>query len=122
LKAGEWFRRGRLVIVSPGLQLSWLLSGRNSTYPAVQTFKASSASTTSPSRPLLIPMAVTGYAGFRQGTTAITNFLPGTRRLRKKGPFRGWGYLTRSAGNEVDLDKSAPVARGRHKESRPRAS
>src|SRR3954454_5181119 len=42
LKAGEWFRRGRLVIVSPGLQLSWLLSGRNSTYPAVQTFKASS--------------------------------------------------------------------------------
>jgi hypothetical protein len=45
LKAGEWFRRGRLVIVSPGLQLSWLLSGRNSTYPAVQTFKASSFAT-----------------------------------------------------------------------------
>src|SRR3954451_11674046 len=42
LKAGVWFRRGRLVIVSPGLQPFWLLSGRNSTYPAVQIFRASS--------------------------------------------------------------------------------
>src|SRR5689334_217616 len=42
LKAGVWFRRGRLVIISPGLQPSWLLSGRNSTYPAVQISRASS--------------------------------------------------------------------------------
>src|SRR4051812_37012199 len=42
LKAGVWFRRGRLVIVSPGLQPFWLLSGRNSTYPDVQISKASS--------------------------------------------------------------------------------
>src|SRR3954451_16475621 len=42
LKAGVWFRRGRLVIVSPGLQPFWLLSGRNSTYPAVQISRASS--------------------------------------------------------------------------------
>src|SRR5690349_19789364 len=32
LKAGVWFRRGRLVIVSPFPQPSWLLSGRNSTH------------------------------------------------------------------------------------------
>jgi hypothetical protein len=42
LKAGVWFRRGRLVIVSPGLQPFWLLSGRNSTYPVVQISRASS--------------------------------------------------------------------------------
>src|SRR3954469_22523491 len=42
LKAAVWFRRGRLVIVSPGLQPFWLLSGRNSTYPAVQISRASS--------------------------------------------------------------------------------
>jgi hypothetical protein len=28
-------------MVSPVLQPSWLFSGRNATYPAVQTFKAS---------------------------------------------------------------------------------
>src|SRR3954453_8299940 len=42
LKAGVWFRRGRLVIVSPGLQPFWLLSGRNSTYPDVHISWASS--------------------------------------------------------------------------------
>src|SRR3954471_427017 len=34
LKAGVWFRRGRLVIVSPFPQPSWPLSGRNSTQRA----------------------------------------------------------------------------------------
>src|SRR3954447_14175228 len=33
LKAGVWFRRGRLLIVSPALQPSWPPSGRDSTYP-----------------------------------------------------------------------------------------
>src|SRR3954454_14651582 len=33
LKAGVWFRRGRLLIVSPALQPSWPRSGRDSTYP-----------------------------------------------------------------------------------------
>src|SRR3954453_13163998 len=42
LKAGVWFRRGRLVIVSPVRHASWPLSGRNSTYPAVQISTASS--------------------------------------------------------------------------------
>src|SRR5215207_8201862 len=42
LKAGEWFRRGLLLIVSPVWQPFWPLSGRNSTYPAVQIPRASS--------------------------------------------------------------------------------
>src|SRR5215210_4456097 len=42
LKAGVWFRRGRFVMVSPVRHTSWPLSGRNSTYPAVQISKASS--------------------------------------------------------------------------------
>src|SRR5450755_1053447 len=37
LKAGVWFRRGRLVIVSPdSLGTTCQLSGRNSTYRSVQ--------------------------------------------------------------------------------------
>src|SRR5512145_2556016 len=44
LKAGVWFRRGRLVMVSPVRHAYWPLSGRNSTYPAVQISKASSVS------------------------------------------------------------------------------
>src|SRR5687767_6435935 len=45
LKAGEWFRRGLLLIASPVQQPLWLLSGRNSTYPAVQISRASSDNT-----------------------------------------------------------------------------
>jgi hypothetical protein len=37
-----WFRRGRLVIVPPVRHAYWPLSGRNSTYPAVQISRASS--------------------------------------------------------------------------------
>src|SRR3954463_9605766 len=48
LKAGVWFRRGRLVIVSPVRHAYWPLSGRNSTYPAVQISKASSPDGGSP--------------------------------------------------------------------------
>jgi hypothetical protein len=43
LKAGVWFRRGRLLIISPVQQPSWLLSGRNPTYPVVQILQATSA-------------------------------------------------------------------------------
>src|SRR4051794_26065046 len=42
LKAGVWFRRGRLLIISPVQQPSWLLSGRNPTYPVVQIPQATS--------------------------------------------------------------------------------
>src|SRR5215204_5403632 len=42
LKAGEWFRRGLLLMVSPVQQPFWPLSGRNSTYLAVQISRACS--------------------------------------------------------------------------------
>src|SRR3954468_21555427 len=42
LKAGVWFRRGRLLIISPVQQPSWLLSGRNPTYPIAQILQATS--------------------------------------------------------------------------------
>ena len=43
LKAGEWFRRGRLLIVSPdSLGTACPLSGRNSTYRPVQILEAGS--------------------------------------------------------------------------------
>src|SRR6266436_2211414 len=43
LKAGVWFRRGRLLIVSPdSLGTACPLSGRNSTYRPVQILEASS--------------------------------------------------------------------------------
>src|SRR5829696_4359217 len=44
LKAGEWFRRGLLLIVSPVRQPFWPRSGRNSTYHAVQISRATSLS------------------------------------------------------------------------------
>jgi hypothetical protein len=44
LKAGVWFRRGRLLIVSPdSLGAACPLSGRNSTYRPVQIFGTGSA-------------------------------------------------------------------------------
>src|ERR1700693_6277653 len=47
LKAGVWFRRGRLLIVSPdSLGTACPLSGRNSTYRPVQISAAGSASLT----------------------------------------------------------------------------
>jgi hypothetical protein len=42
LKAGVWFRRGRLVMGSPVRHAYWPLSGKNSTYPDVQISRASS--------------------------------------------------------------------------------
>src|SRR6187549_968059 len=42
LKAGLWFRRDRLVIVSPVREPSRPLSGRNATYPPVRIRRASS--------------------------------------------------------------------------------
>src|SRR6202035_4401508 len=43
LKAGEWFRRGRLLIVSPDSRgTACPLSGRNSTYRPVQFLEAGS--------------------------------------------------------------------------------
>src|SRR4030081_2874609 len=42
LKAGVWFRRGRLLIVSPVQQQSCSLSARSSTYRSVQISRASS--------------------------------------------------------------------------------
>jgi hypothetical protein len=42
LKAGLWFRRDRLVIVSPVREPSRPLSGRNATYPPVRIPRASS--------------------------------------------------------------------------------
>src|SRR5215212_8657625 len=42
LKAGLWFRRDRLVIVSPARGPSWPPSGRNSTYRPVRIRRASS--------------------------------------------------------------------------------
>src|SRR5271170_3638877 len=43
LKAGVWFRRGRLLMVSPDSQVTACpLSGRNSTYPPVQILEAGS--------------------------------------------------------------------------------
>jgi hypothetical protein len=43
LKAGVWFRRGRLLIVSPdSLGTACPLSGRNSTYRPVQILEAGS--------------------------------------------------------------------------------
>jgi hypothetical protein len=47
LKPGVWFRRGRLLIVSPTLGTACLLSGRNSTYRLVQILEAGSHSTPS---------------------------------------------------------------------------
>jgi hypothetical protein len=42
MKAGMWFRRGRLVIVSPMRHADWALSGGDPTYPNVQISRASS--------------------------------------------------------------------------------
>src|SRR3954452_23924250 len=42
LKAAVWFRRGRLLIISPVQQPSWLSSGRSPTYPTAQILQATS--------------------------------------------------------------------------------
>jgi hypothetical protein len=42
LNAGAWFRRARLVMLSPDPRPPWPLSGRKSTYPAAQIPQATS--------------------------------------------------------------------------------
>src|SRR4051794_40608661 len=61
LKAGVWFRRGRLLIVSPALRPSWPPSGRNSTYPTCSK----------------IPSQLLGHGQTREATTveAVANRL-----------------------------------------------
>ena len=57
LKAGVWFRRGRLLIVSPdSLGTACPLSGRNSTYRPVQISAAGSKVRSLPIRLVANPM------------------------------------------------------------------
>jgi hypothetical protein len=71
LKAGVWFRRGRLLIVSPDSRgTACPLSGRNSTYRPVQILEAGSTI-------LLIILVIALLGGF--------SGLGG-------GPFYGTGY------------------------------
>src|SRR6187455_2775139 len=63
LNAGVWFRRGRLVIVSPMRHAYWPLSGRNSTYPDVQISRASSLDAV----PLGCPWRVMAHAKRQAG-------------------------------------------------------
>src|SRR4051812_29459398 len=57
LKAGVWFRRGCLLIVSPALRPSWPPSGRDSTYPTCSKIPSQLSgrppSPSEPDRPLL---------------------------------------------------------------------
>jgi hypothetical protein len=46
LKAALWFRRIRLLIMSPVPQPSWLHSGQQSTYPDIQISRATSETAT----------------------------------------------------------------------------
>src|SRR4051794_29420583 len=60
LKPGVWFRRGRLLMVSPdSLGTACPLSGRNSTYRLVQILEAGSG-TASPAAGPIIPNASSG--------------------------------------------------------------
>src|SRR5207302_194124 len=80
LKAGVWFRRGRLLIISPVQQPSWLLSGRNPTYPVVQILQATS----------IAWFAALGMVVTRIGLEA--------------GPLSQWLYAEmKAAGLEVEL-------------------
>src|SRR5215203_6706207 len=79
LKAGLWFRRDRLVIVSPAREPSRPLSGRNATYPPVRIRRASSEST-------LLPLAIT--------TSSPLSGAPGS--VRQPEPECAWhGYCQR---------------------------
>src|ERR1022692_3952022 len=64
LKAGVWFRRGRLLIVSPdSLGTACPLSGRNSTYRPVQILEAGSESALGSKRKVCL-LPNTGYSLF----------------------------------------------------------
>src|ERR1700722_10206980 len=69
LKAGEWFRRGRLLIVSPDSRgTACPLSGRNSTYRLVQILEAGS-------RRRLLLRRVRGLAALSQNDPGKSNGL-----------------------------------------------
>src|SRR5208282_4140579 len=79
LKAGVWFRRGRLVMVSPdSLGTACPLSGRNSTYRPVQISGASS---------ILERVAVSHHV-FKHPRTRATVVLPHPKKDLGRGLVR----------------------------------
>src|SRR3954462_10993656 len=103
LKAGVWFRRGRFVMVSPVRHTSWPLSGRNSTYPAVQIFKASSIRRIGRGRPRLRPAKLAGDKAYssrsiRQALRkrGITPVIPTKANERRQPDFDREAYRQRN--------------------------
>jgi hypothetical protein len=86
--------------------------------PATTPSARATASGTSPSRPLLITMSVTGYAGFRQGKRPRSQISVGYPSFKKEGAV-SWAGNIRPVSLETNChrDKTDPVARDRHQES-----
>src|SRR6266849_11055396 len=90
LKAGVWFRRGRLVIVPPFRQPSWPLSGGNSTYPGVQIFKTSSVGDLTGPKPFRLSAPITPFC-----PEAVSPRALGCFRVSQKLGQRDLLWLTR---------------------------
>src|SRR3954452_1401628 len=85
LKAGVWFRRGRLLIVSPALRPSWPPSGRDSTYPTCSKI---------PSQLSLLWRAGTGSPrAFCSGGGVNFSSRPPPPSARPRRPLSRWRYL-----------------------------
>src|SRR5258706_7510430 len=101
LNAGVWFRRARLLIVSPDSSgTACPLSGRNSTYPPVQISAPSSQFTT------LLPTAMRQTVGF----LPVSHFRGGSAdRGSRAVPFAKSFEIWRAT---VDEDEHYGVRRG----------
>jgi hypothetical protein len=120
LKPGVWFRRGRLLIVSPdSLGTACPLSDRNSTYRLVQILEAGSKAVSVGDRDVTVSSSIMtavndAGSGLLHNMPGRCNFMTQTNKVAKTIETRGFCNYADRAGDQVfeEFATDGPVTLG----------